>query len=69
LLKASEAQATDTSPKTIWGITNCMIGSAMIIYPILFAKSGLIISTLVMVIVATIQYLTCRLLVIHNRPD
>lgn len=46
-----------------------MVGSAMIVYPVLFVKSGIIISPIVMLIVATIQYLTCRLLVIHNRPD
>jgi hypothetical protein len=46
-----------------------MVGSSMIIYPILFIKSGIIISPMVMIIVAAIQYITCRLLVIHNRPD
>jgi hypothetical protein len=46
-----------------------MIGSAMIIYPVLFVKSGIVISPLVMLIVAGIQYSTCRLLVLHNRPD
>lgn len=69
ILKTTQPPGTDSSSKTIIGITNCMIGSAMIIYPVLFVKSGIIISPLVMVIVASIQYLTCRLLVIHNRPD
>lgn len=69
ILKTSQPAGTDDSPKTIVGITNCMIGSAMIIYPVLFVKSGIVISPLVMIIVASIQYVTCRLLVLHNRPD
>lgn len=69
ILKSVQAQATDSSPKTIWGITNAMIGSAMIVYPVLFVKSGIVLSSLVMIVVACIQYFTCRLLVIHNRPD
>lgn len=69
ILKSIQAQATDSSPKTIWGITNVMIGSAMIVYPVLFVKSGIVLSSIVMLVVACIQYFTCRLLVIHNRPD
>ncbi len=46
-----------------------MIGSSMIVFPILFIKDGLISSLLALFIVCIIQYMTCRLLVIHNRPD
>lgn len=46
-----------------------MIGSSMIVFPILFIKDGLIGSLLTLLAVCVIQYLTCRLLVIHNRPD
>lgn len=69
ILKSIIPEGTDSSQQTVIGITNCMVGSAMIVYPVLFVKSGIIISPIIMLIVATIQYLTCRLLVIHNRPD
>ena len=46
-----------------------MIGSSMIIFPVLFIKDGLISSLIALLVVCVIQYLTCRLLVIHNRPD
>lgn len=46
-----------------------MIGSAMIVYPVLFVKSGIVLSSIIMLIVACTQYVTCRLLVVHNRPD
>ncbi len=46
-----------------------MIGSSMIVFPILFIKDGIIGSLIALMVVCVIQYLTCRLLVIHNRPD
>ena len=46
-----------------------MIGSAIIIFPVLFVKDGIFGSTLIMLIVGCVQYLTCRLLVVHNRTD
>lgn len=46
-----------------------MIGSAVIIYPVLFIKDGMVGSSIIMLIVGCIQFITCRLLVIHNRPD
>jgi amino acid permease len=46
-----------------------MIGSSMIVFPILFIKDGTIGSLITLMVVCVVQYLTCRLLVIHNRPD
>ena len=46
-----------------------MTGSAIIVYPILFIKDGMISSVIVMIIVGIVNYLTCRLLVVHNRTD
>jgi sodium-coupled neutral amino acid transporter 9 len=46
-----------------------MIGSSIIVYPVLFVKDGLIGSLLIMLTIGVVQYFTCRLLVIHNRPD
>jgi sodium-coupled neutral amino acid transporter 9 len=50
-------------------LANTMIGSAVIIYPVLFIKDGMIGSSIIMLVVGCIQFITCRLLVIHNRPD
>jgi amino acid permease len=46
-----------------------MIGSSIIIYPVLFVKDGIIGSMLIMSVIGIALYLTCRLLLIHNRPD
>ena len=46
-----------------------MIGSAVIIYPVLFLKDGIVGSSIIMLAVGCIQFLTCRLLVLHNRTD
>lgn len=68
-LKSSKLTGTDSSLKTIVTITNTMIGSAVVVYPVLFLKDGVVGSSLIMLAVGCIQYITCRLLVIHNRPD
>ena len=68
-MRASRLEGTDSSTKTVSSLANTMIGSAIIIYPILFVKDGMIGSTLIMVVVGVIQYITCRLLVLHSRPD
>lgn len=46
-----------------------MIGSSMIVFPVLFIRDGIFSSLIALCIVCIIQYSTCRLLVIHNRPD
>lgn len=68
-LRSSRLVGTDSSPKTVFSLANTMIGSAIIIYPVLFVEDGIVGSTIIMLVVGCIQYLTCRLLVIHNRPD
>lgn len=60
---------TDSSTKTVLSLTNTMIGSAVIVYPVLFIQDGIIGSTIIMLVVGCIQFITCRLLVIHNRTD
>lgn len=60
---------TDSSFKVATSVANTMIGSSMIVFPILFIKDGLFSSLLALMIVCVIQYLTCRLLVIHNKPN
>jgi solute carrier family 38 (sodium-coupled neutral amino acid transporter), member 9 len=60
---------TDSSFKVVTNVANTMIGSAMIIFPVLFIKDGLFSSLIAMSLVCVLQYSTCRLLVEHNRPD
>lgn len=69
VLRSSRLTGTDTTAKTVLSLTNTMIGSAVIVYPVLFLKDGIIGSTIIMLVVGCIQYITCRLLVIHNRVD
>ena len=60
---------TDSSFKVITSVANTMIGSSMIVFPILFIKDGLFSSLIALMTVCVIQYATCRLLLIHNKPD
>jgi len=46
-----------------------MIGSSIIVYPILFVKDGIIGSLVIMLAIGTALFFTCRLLLIHNRND
>lgn len=46
-----------------------MVGSAIIVYPVLFIKDGMISSVLVMLVIGVVNFFTCRLLVVHNRKD
>lgn len=59
----------DSSFQVITSVTNAMIGSAMIVYPVLFIKDGIFSSLFAMIIVGLLQYSTCRLLLLHNRED
>ena len=68
-LRNSLVGGTDSSLKIITTIANTMIGSAIIVYPILFVKDGLIGSCIIMLAIGGLQYLTCRILVIHNRKS
>lgn len=68
-MRASKLEGTDSSVKTVTSLANTMIGSAIIIYPILFVKDGMVGSSIIMVIIGIIQYITCRLLVVHCRPE
>lgn len=46
-----------------------MIGSSIIVYPIVFIKDGMLGSLLVLLTIGAALYFTCRLLVLHNRHD
>lgn len=68
-MKNSKISQTDSSLKTVVSLANTMVGSAIIVYPILFVKDGMISSAIVLFTVGFVNYLTCRLLVVHNRND
>jgi amino acid permease len=45
-----------------------MIGGAMLTFPVLFSKAGIVTGILVLVVSCTISYLTCRIYVMHLAP-
>jgi len=62
-------RGNDSSFKVVTSIANTMIGSSIIVYPIMFIKDGIIGSLLVLLAIGAALFFTCRLLLIHNRPD
>lgn len=62
-------KGTDSSFKVITSIANTMIGSSIIVYPIMFIKDGMIGSLIVLLSIGAALFATCRLLLLHNRPD
>lgn len=66
-MRQSLLGGTDSSFKVVASLANTMIGSAMIVYPVLFIQDGMIGATLIMLFIGFIQYLSCRILVVHNR--
>jgi amino acid permease len=46
-----------------------MIGSSIIVYPIMFVKDGIVGALLVLLGIGAALFATCRLLLIHNRRD
>lgn len=62
-------QGEDSSFKVITSIANTMIGSSIIVYPIMFIKDGIVGALLVLLAIGAALFFTCRLLLIHNRED
>ncbi len=50
---------------TILAMFNNMLGGAMLSFPILFKDTGLISSSIVLILSAIISYATCRIYVLH----
>ena len=46
-----------------------MIGSSILVYPTLVIQDGLLSSLFLMLVVGIVQYWTCRILCLHNKPD
>jgi solute carrier family 38 (sodium-coupled neutral amino acid transporter), member 9 len=62
-------QGSDSSFKVITFIANTMIGSSIIVYPIIFIKEGMLGSLIFLLVIGAALFFTCRLLVLHNRQD
>ena len=64
--KKSFAQnKTNSSIKTIFSIANTMVGSSMVVFPLIFLKSGIITSFIVLVVIGAISCKTAQLEIIH----
>lgn len=46
---------------------NNMLGGALLSFPVLFKRKGVISSAIVVVISAIISFLTCRIYVLHSK--
>lgn len=62
-------QGGDSSFKVITSIANTMIGSSIIVFPIIFIQDGMLGSLIVLLVIGAALFFTCRLLVLHNRQD
>lgn len=59
----------NSSMATVLAMLNNMLGGAMLSFPILFKKTGLISSTLVLFFSAVISFVTCRVYVLHGGEE
>ena len=58
-----------SSLETTFNIVNTMMGTALLVMPVNFYKSGMISSIITAIIMAAISFWTCNLCVIHSRDD
>ena len=59
---------TVSSRETAITIANTMIGSSIIVLPILFLQSGLLVAIAILILLCLIQFQTCNL-IIQNLPE
>ena len=64
-MSTSEAKK-NSSATTVLAMLNSMLGGAMLSFPILFKKTGLISSTIVLFLSGLISFVTCRVYVLHG---
>lgn len=55
----------NSSITTIFTLLNSMIGGAMLTFPVLFKKAGIITGIIVLIISSMISYITCRIYIMH----
>ena len=64
-VKRSFLTKKNPSIKTIFSIANTMVGSAIVVFPLIFSTSGLLTSLIVLCFVGAISCKTCLLEIIH----
>ena len=64
-----QVEKTNSSITTVLSVFTSMMGGAMLTFPILFRTTGLISSTVVLIISGIISYMSCRVYVVHVRDD
>lgn len=58
-----------SSYETIFNISNTMMGSALLVMPIGYYKSGIITSLISSIIIAIISFITANIQILHSRDD
>lgn len=64
-VKKSFLTKKNSSIKTIFTIANTMVGSAIVVFPLIFSTSGLLTSLIVLLFVGAISCKTCLLEIVH----
>lgn len=59
----------NSSVTTIFTLLNSMIGGAMLTFPVLFQKAGIVTGIVVLAVSCLISYKTCRIYIIHLSPN
>jgi sodium-coupled neutral amino acid transporter 9 len=67
--KKERKSRKQSSFRTIFNISNTMMGSALLVMPINFYISGMLSAFIGAIIMAIISYVTCNLIIIHSRED
>lgn len=65
LKKSFCENAKNSSFKTIFNLSNCMVGSSIVVFPLIFSSSGLLTSLLVLIFMGVITCKTCLLEIVH----
>ncbi|CAD8132403.1 unnamed protein product [Paramecium octaurelia] len=70
ILKASVANAPKNSSfQTVLSVSNTMVGSSLLVIPVLFQQSGIMSALIVALVFCLISCKTCQLQVVHNKPE
>ena len=65
LKKSFHESPKNSSFKTIFNLSNCMVGSSIVVFPLIFSTSGVITSLLVLAFMGIITCKTCLLQIVH----
>ncbi|CAD8190473.1 unnamed protein product [Paramecium pentaurelia] len=68
--KSSIAQTGKaTSLQTIISVSNSMVGTSTLVFPVLFCQSGIGLGIMIAIIIGLISCRTTQLLIVHNKSD